>query len=290
MACRATGASCRAKEERPPSVCTYARCVSASGQPPSEYPAVKDSHVTPRLYLKAWTDDANLAEVHAVKLPAGAPPGIKLKPRRIGVKGIAVRDCFYARERPSGELFHDVEWSLGQAEDAVAPLLNELRARWPLAEEDKAAIAEFLALQTVRVPKEFERLNQVSEAAVVEFVARTDHPPGPGVVEGRLTEESIAAHYKFVRNKTRQMKRMLRHERIGAAMLGSMQWTLVEFDEPLLVTSDHPVHLWPLGKSVLRPRASETPGVRDTLEVKWPISLTSRYLPRGGTSAMPASR
>jgi hypothetical protein len=224
------------------------------------------------LYLKAWTDGANLAEVHAVKPPVGAPPGIKLRPRRIGVKGIAVREYFYARERPSGELFHDIEWSLGQAEDAVAPLLNELRGRWPLAEEEKAAVAEFIALQTVRVPKEFERLNQVSEAAVEEFVARTDHTPGPGVIDGRLTEEAVTAHYKFARDKTRQMKRMLRHERIGAAMIGSMQWALVEFDEPLLVTSDHPVHLWPLEKTTLRPRTSETPGVRDTLELKWPLS------------------
>src|SRR5690349_9900745 len=90
---------------------------------PEEYQAVKDAHIVPRAYLRAWTNERNVAYVHPVKPPPGAPAGVKLKPREKGVAGIAVRDFFYARERPGGEVFHDVEWSLGQGENAAAPLL-----------------------------------------------------------------------------------------------------------------------------------------------------------------------
>jgi hypothetical protein len=240
---------------------------------PSEYPAVKDSHVVPRMYLKGWTDDKNLACVHRVKPPPGAPAHVKPRPRQIGVGGIAVREFFYARTRPGEtELFHDVEASLGDAENAATDLVRRVRDRWPLSLDDKSALAEFVALQTVRGPAEFERQNELGRVLIDEFVARTDHERGLGVADGRLTEESVAAHSAFVENRTRQLLRMHRHQKIGAVMIGSMQWTLVEFDGPELLTSDHPVHLWPLGRRTLRPSVGEVAGVRETLEVKWPIA------------------
>lgn len=240
---------------------------------PPEYPAVKDSHVVPRMYLKGWTDDKNLACVHPVKPPPGAPGHVKPKPRRIGVGGIAVREFFYARTRPGQtDLFHDVEASLGKAEKAATDLVRRVRDRWPLTQDDKAALAEFVALQSVRGPAEFERLNKLGRELIDEFVARTDHETGPGVIDGRLTEESVAAHYALVEDKTRQLLRMHRYQKVGAVMIGSMHWTLIEFDEPELVTSDHPVHLWPLWRRTLRPSAGEIAGVREMLEVKWPIA------------------
>jgi hypothetical protein len=53
-----------------------------------------------------------------------------------------------------------------------------------------------------------------------------------------------------------------------------MHWTLVEFREPLLVTCDHPVVVWPLAWSdATRPRKTDfRKGVLPTLEVRFPLS------------------
>src|SRR4051794_22697825 len=51
-----------------------------------------------------------------------------------------------------------------------------------------------------------------------------------------------------------------------------MHWSLVEFDEPVLATSDHPVVLWPIDEERLRPDSAITAGAHRTLEVKWPLT------------------
>jgi Protein of unknown function (DUF4238) len=151
---------------------------------PAEFQPVKNSHVVPRAYLKAWTDDNNVACVHPVKSPPGAPPGVRLKPKKKGVSGIAVREFFYARERPTGETFHDVEWSLGQGENATALLLKRIRELWPLSKENKAAVAELLALQVVRVPREIARMDNVVAGGIQDYVAAAS--------TGTVSEDFIA--------------------------------------------------------------------------------------------------
>jgi Protein of unknown function (DUF4238) len=70
------------------------------------------------------------------------------------------------------------------------------------------------------------------------------------------------------------MTRMLKHARIGLTFLGSMRWALVEFEQPLLASSDHPVHIWPMSERTLRPDTTMVAGVHESLEVKWPLSPT----------------
>lgn len=214
----------------------------------------------PRAYLRAWTDDRSVACVHPVKPPTDDPADATPRGKEQGVADIAVRELLYARERPEGETFHDGEWSLGR-----------IRELWPLSAENKAAVAELLALQVVRGPREFARLDAIVEAELEVFAQFTDHPPGDGVVDGRLTEEALAQLREDMTGSANRMTRMLKHARMGTSIVGSMQWSLVEFDEPVLVTSDHPVHLWPLDQRSLRPQATATPGFRETLEVKWPL-------------------
>jgi hypothetical protein len=234
--------------------------------------AAQDSHLVPRAYLRAWTDDRGAACVHPVKPPPGAPADATPQPQEQGVAGIAVRELLLAGERPDGETFHDVDWSVAQDEDAIAPVLRRIRELWPLSRENKAAVAELIALQVVRGPREFARLDAIVEAELEVFAQFTDHPPGDGVVDGRLTEEALQQLREDMTGSTHRMTRMLKHARMGTSIIGSMQWSLVEFDEPVLATSDHPVHLWPLDQRSLRPQATATPGFRETLEVKWPLA------------------
>lgn len=236
----------------------------------SPAPSAQDSRVVPRAYLRAWTDGSDVACVHPVTR-SGAPGDETPRPQEQGVADIAVRELSYSRARPDGETFHGVEWALDQGENASAPVPRRIRELWPLTRENKAAVAELLALQVVRGPREFARLDAIVEAELEVFAQFTDHPPGDGVIDGRLTNEALQQLREDMTGSTHRMARMLKHARMGTSIIGSMRWSLVEFDEPVLATSDHPVHLWPLDHRSLRPQATATPGFRDTLEVRWPL-------------------
>ena len=82
-----------------------------------EYPNVKRSHIVPRMYLRAWADGQTIA-MH--RLGDG-----KVELRNI--KSVGIQKRYYRRTRPTGEKIDDVEWSLGQGEDAAAPLLSRPR-------------------------------------------------------------------------------------------------------------------------------------------------------------------
>ena len=108
-----------------------------------DYDPVKHSHIVPAGYLRAWAHDRRIA----MRL-IGSRRSVL-----VSVRDAGVRTDYYRRERPgTGEVIYDVEWSLAQGEAAALPVIANLRARWPLSDEDKAKVGEFISLQHVRGP------------------------------------------------------------------------------------------------------------------------------------------
>jgi hypothetical protein len=94
------------------------------------------------------------------------------------------------------------------------------------------------------------------KAALAEFFAFND------------TEDNLLGETEWL---TRMM--LIANRLITA--FGSMRWHLIEFEEPLLVISDHPVVAWPIDSPYRRPGATPAGlGVRNFLEVRAPISPT----------------
>jgi len=200
-------------------------------------------------------------------------------PQEIGVRDAGVRKNFYRRERPAtGETTYDIEWSLRQGETAAIPIISDLPTLWPLSLGDKGKVGQFFALQLLR-GMAFRQWHENHVASVLDVVrANPDASLSPH--PGRTHSEVIAELEAAATSDTYRLTKMLKDIRSVGIVFTSMHWSLVKVDRGRLVTSDHPVVLWPLDRaSSRRPHANDLDArVTDTLEVFVPISPTHLLL------------
>lgn len=225
-----------------------------------DYPKVPHSHIVPAGYLRAWADGRRIAMRRAGELESIL----------VGVRDAGVRTDFYRRTRPSGETSYDIEWSLGQGEQAALPVVASLPEKWPLEIEDKAKVGQFFALQHLRGPA-FKAWHEADLSPRIEAL-RADPAKYTTPSLEMTPEEAIERYAAHLTSDTYRNTRMLSIVRSVGIIMSSMHWTLVEFAKPRLVTSDHPVVVWPVDRGGSRPRPNDlSTGVIDTLEVFVPI-------------------
>jgi hypothetical protein len=233
------------------------------------YDPVAHSHVVPTGYLRAWAHGRQIA-MRRVGIADS---------QVIGLRDAGVRKNFYRRERPeTGETIYDVEWSLAQGETAALPIIGDLPARWPLDLEEKCKIGQFFALQHLRGAA-FRQWLENHIASVLKDVRANPEAslkPNPGRTVTEVIEDLEAA----VGSDTYRLTKMLKNVRSVGIVFASMHWSLVEFERGRLVTSDHPVIVWPIREGTSRkPTANDADaGVIDTLEVFVPVRPTHLLL------------
>jgi hypothetical protein len=227
-----------------------------------EYPSVKKSHIVPRGYLRNFAVDRQVA----MRLVGES------ESRLVALRDAGTRPRFYRRTRPDGTPIDDVEWSLGHIEDKAAPLLREIEGQWPLSTENKATLAEFFGFQLVRGPGWRAWHTAQVDNSLEEL--RRKGVPALGIAGGSSDAERFVDELRGdLSEDTETLKRMLSQGPKGACVLGSMHWSLVRFDRPLIATSDHPVVVWP--RHCRSMRAASTglrQGILETLEVRVPVS------------------
>lgn len=181
-----------------------------------DYPAAPHSHVVPAGYLRAWAHGQRIAMrlVNSDEVVTA------------GLRDVGVRKNFYRRQRPgTGETIYDVEWSLQQAENVAIPIVATLAPRWPLNNEDKGKLAQFLALQFVRGPA-FKAWHDDFHQATID--ALLDDPVGSTIAAaGRAPEEVAAQAIEHIRSDSFRLIKMLEIVRSVGTAFGSMHWTLV---------------------------------------------------------------
>lgn len=161
----------------------------------------------------------------------------------------------------------------------MAPIIEKIGARrLPLDIEGKQALAEFFAFQFVRGP----RWKAWRESQTRETADRQRHNPEPVLRNGiwiPMTQRQINEEEDRALGETAWLTDMMVIANRLITAFGSMKWDLIEFSEPLLVISDHPVAAWPLDSDHRRPDPTPTGlGVLNFREVRVPLSPTVALL------------
>jgi Protein of unknown function (DUF4238) len=228
-----------------------------------QFTEVKNAHIVPRFYLRNFAiDDSVLLGVDG-----------RLLEHPVSIDNTAVRRRFYRRFRPDGTPIDDIEWSLSQLEDVIAPMLVDLQARWPPATvEAKGALAEFFAFQFVRGPRWKAWRESMAREAIEEYRRNPEPIMRNGIWIPASHREVNEIEVRLLSDTEWLTRMMVIANRLITAF-GSMRWHLIEFEKPLLAISDQPVVAWPL--AALQRLPEPTPnglGVMNFLEVRVPIT------------------
>jgi Protein of unknown function (DUF4238) len=226
-----------------------------------EYPEVENGHIVPAGYLRGFADGSMIIR-NRVRLGHER----ERREKKTSVKSVGTRKRPYSRLRPrDGSRIDDVEASISILENRVG-VVRGARGRFPFCEGDRSTVAQFAGAQQVRGPK----WARVYERLVDE--ARAD-------AERAGMSKAAAEHdAELLAGATSRLISMQRWLYGFSALFFAMRWTLVEFARPALITCDHPVVLWDAANRACAPTDLSGTGVKDLLEVRYPLNSTSCLL------------
>jgi hypothetical protein len=176
----------------------------------------KKIHVATKAYLKAWAPSGCLK-----------PVDVRYGPQKsTSPAGVAWRREWWGADDAS--LNAACEDACAKLEQHLPGLLHHLESRWPPKSSDRALLSQFLALHIARTPAFAAWFAKVRDASLARYADQLSEP------QYKLFREQMQSD----KERARKIFRML--NKLGS-LLGSMSWTLLRFDEPLLITSDQPV-------------------------------------------------
>jgi hypothetical protein len=206
-------------------------------------------HVLTKAYLNGWAIDG-------VVVPVSVEYG-KQKPKSSA--GVGWDREWWGCDDPGLNLA--CEEACGKLESRLPGALAAVSS-WPLNLDDRSVIAQFLALHVLRTRAFSTWFAGTRDSSLSEL---RDH--------FRSQDEFEAFRRQRLTDRERAVRLISLINKLGS-VFGSMHWTLLYFDEPLLITSDQPVSPVPL----LTPGAVEPfaaipgSGWLDTLEVRCPLT------------------
>lgn len=226
------------------------------------------NHTVNESHLRRFADDSGL--LTGVQLPGD----VRFP---ISASDAAVRKNFYVVRLPDGSESDQAEDDFGQVESNAAVAIRTLiddRA-WPIPDEARAHIAEWAALQYLRVPwvRQFAHeiagaLSEVGLPVPTEMAERSTLFIPADQVE---RHGASAFHIEFIR----------RQAAVVAEMLYERDWVLTFYNRRSLATSDAPVVLRPM----IRYSDGTTVAVGNAAEVQVPldrrVALSMRSRRRG---------
>jgi hypothetical protein len=230
---------------------------------------VKNAHIVPRTYQRAWEGEQRQVAVHSRE----GNLDCELKSSKLA----GVRGPYYRRTRPQGTQTDDIEASISYVENKATPALRQVRTGAPLTVERKGALAQLFGVQMMRGPAFFAQHEEIHRSVLEGLKVSDLKPRHLALVGGDLDlarRQVIDVHldptYRFVTMLTYAIK--------VAGILSLMRWHVLRFDGPLLAYSDHPVVLWPMNVERTLPFPRQGLGPLTMLEIRVPIAPDTAIL------------
>ncbi len=223
------------------------------------YPRVDKGHIVPETYQR------NFAIKNQVLRHELGSAEVELR----NVRSVCRRGPFYRRERRDGTLIDDTEASMAIVEDRAGQVFKQIRDTGKVEHGHKPALAMFFGLQLLRSPTFFDARG----SAIAEMLEQTpeDQFKAKAVAEHGIdaVREIVTGHYL---SSTHRLVSMLGLSSKATAALVHMHWTVLRFQDPVLVYSDHPVVVWPSMYPFAEGfRGQQFPPV-DAIEVRIPLT------------------
>jgi hypothetical protein len=189
-----------------------------------------NNHITTAAYLTGWADPASgqLARIR-VSTGAGRPPSELKKPRSVGA-----RRRFFG---PDPKVRRRAEQRFNFYEDKGIQALNRLGDSWPPRHDERIDIGCLVGVHMVRTP---------AFVAVTGARSRAEFERKLPSYRETMSAEQIDQLQTHFDSSTYQIDTMLDLVLKQASLLASMHWTMLEFADPLLASSDQPVSVVPL--------------------------------------------
>lgn len=214
----------------------------------------RNIHIATAGYVRRWADSAG----QVMRVPIFAPSGAeRKKPEKVGF-----RPRFWG---PDPELARATEERLNRYESLGIEGLRQLdRGLWPSDIATRQNISFIVAVHMVRNPAFWRSALERQETALTQRLPEW---------RGTLTEKQLAEGLAYLRSRRFQIGHMLDLIPKYAALIASMHWTLIEFTEPLIATSDQPVAIFPIldNQEIAQVDAIPTTGYLDTEEIRFPV-------------------
>jgi hypothetical protein len=128
---------------------------------------------------------------------------------------------------------------------------------------DRSALGALMGMHIVRMPSYVAFVREMGERATRDTLAKTEHD---------LDAQQVAQVEDWLRGDSVHADTLWRHVRRFASFLCSMHWSLVEFEEDWLITSDQPVVLLPPVPQPITPASALLPaGLSYVLEGRFTL-------------------
>lgn len=225
-----------------------------------EYKEVENGHIVPAGYLRGFAEGSMIVQ-HVVALKYEK----ERRERERSVKAVGTRKCPYSRLRPDGSRIDDVEDSISKLENQVE-VVRKAHDRFPFCKDDRSVLAQFAGAQQVRGPKWARGYKGLVDAARVD------------AERSGMSEADAENDARIMGSGTQRLIAMQRWLYGFSALFFAMRWTLIEFARPALITCDHPVVMWDAANRACAPTDLSGTGVKDLLEVRYPLNSTTCLL------------
>jgi hypothetical protein len=213
--------------------------------------APRKIHVTSKAYLAAWTINGRL---RAGEVRFGGESKVRAPAQ------VAWRPEWWGEDRP--DLNRRCEQMCGALERTIPGVVRRVAGRPEMTRDDKALLAQIVALHILRTPGFLASFTAMRHATARSYRDRFGSDELHALFMREVgSDESIAEQLLAQLNKL-------------ATLVAAMHWTLVEFDEALLITGDHPVVIVPLAADGDRRPITATPQgfpLLDCVEIRFAL-------------------